>query len=227
MPRKSVKAQDKLVYDDLMGYLSKIPDTSPIFVEGLTKFSLPRVKKDGRKASWEHVIRNLSKSVISRTSRDCYIATFKDDKGSAYAAHKFGNNNVHVHRTAAVLSFPDRVQDISRAEDLGEEKLPNNVFVVAHRCGTAKCFNPRHVVVVTQLVNEDHKGCRYGSKALCPHRPKCIFVRNGRFLPCLNMVNTPAKCSLITPVVSTSALIVSARSLSPREQSNISDILMA
>lgn len=184
--------QSEFVYKDLLRYLNKVPEDHEIF-RGTTQFSLPKMDNDKRKATWEHVIRNLSRNVRASNTRNCYIATFKDDKAGNYAAHKFNRSNVHVHRTAAVLAFPDRVRDIARAH-LENEEGSNNDLVVAHRCGTAKCFNPRHMTIVTQKVNEDHKGCRYGSRALCPHWPKCIFVKNGVLIPCLNMRTTPRVC---------------------------------
>lgn len=159
---------------------------------GNTKFSLVKEAKDKRHASWEHVIRNLASHVTASCTNDCYLSTFKDDKGaSRYAMHKFAKStvNVGVHRTAAVLAFPDRVIDVAR-----DEEGSSNDFVVAHRCSMAKCFNPRHMTIVTQQVNESHKGCRFGCRQLCPHKPKCIFVNQGRYIPCLNKRSLPSVC---------------------------------
>lgn len=192
------KHTNNLVEAELISYLVKIPDKDPIF-EGTSPFSLVKDEKDKRKASWTHVITNLARNVANdpKSAQDCFISSFADNKGRSgvYAMHKFGPKNVGVHRTCAVLAFPNKVKEISRAvdEDESDEK-PSSKLVVAHRCGSHKCFNPSHMVVVTQKENESHKGCRHGCAQLCPHSPKCIFVKEGRFLPCLNDSVLPKTC---------------------------------
>lgn len=186
---------NKFVYNDLLCYLNRISDDHAIF-KGKTKWTLPKVANDKRKATWEHVLRNLSRHISAvEKNQDCYLATFKDDKGDGrYAMHKFGNVNIGVHRTAAVLAYPSRISDIDRAHD-EDENVPNKDLVVAHRCANAKCCNPRHVAIVTQKENESHKGCRNGCAQLCPHTPKCIFVsKTGQYLPCLNKRYMPSLC---------------------------------
>jgi hypothetical protein len=137
----------------------------------------------------------LSHIPDANSIENCYIANFKDEKAqinTRYAMHKVGPYSVGVHRTAAVLAFPDKVDVISRTKD--EENATDQDFVVSHLCGTAKCANPRHMAVVTQKVNESHKGCKNGCRQLCPHEPKCIFVKNGIYLPCLNKDRLPVFC---------------------------------
>lgn len=186
---------NEFVYNDFMRYINRISGEHAIF-KGNTKWTLPRIADDKRKATWEHVLRNLSRHILPVVSnQDCYLASFKDDKGNGrYAMHKFGNVNVGVHRTAAVLAYPDRVSDIDGARE-EDENEPNKNLVVAHRCGNAKCCNPRHMAIVTQRENESHKGCRNGCAQLCPHTPRCIFVsKTGHYIPCLNRRRLPRLC---------------------------------
>jgi hypothetical protein len=50
-----------------MEYLDQIPPENPVFT-GKTKFSLPKDAIDKRQASWEHVIRNLSRHIPDANS---------------------------------------------------------------------------------------------------------------------------------------------------------------
>jgi hypothetical protein len=47
------------------------------------------------------------------------------------------------------------------------------------------CASPAHLVWECDTCNKDRRGCRYGSKPLCPHKPKCIWedsIRNSEDL---------------------------------------------
>lgn len=50
------------------------------------------------------------------------------------------------------------------------------------------CVNPYCLVPGTQAQNRDDSGCTYGSRATCPHVPKCRFtdLETGRPVPCLS-----------------------------------------
>lgn len=181
--------KNNIVYNDLFGYCSEIPVDHHLFT-GSSTFSLPKSSANKHHTTWEHVIRNLSRHVIAGTARDCYIATFKNDKGDG-PLHKFNGVNVPVHHTCAALAFPNRVHDIIASE---QDEASANGLVVARLCSNTKCFNPRHLVVETKEINETRKGCRFSCRQLCPHVPRCVFVRERIFIPCLNRQQMPRFC---------------------------------
>jgi hypothetical protein len=79
---------------------------------------------------------------------------------------------LQVHRWACSLMFKI---------DLGDRRNQ-----AAHRCRINRCCNPYHQKVASDEANKDDNGCKYGCAHYCPHKPRCIWTFNGRWLPCRN-----------------------------------------
>lgn len=157
------------------------------------KLCMPLSAADGRAFTWIKFTTNTCKNIVNEPSsiEDCWFVNSnkKDGTHAVKLAAKGDQNKFQTFRVLSVLRDPT-------LHSLVEEKTTKALHF-AHRCGRGKakvqgavcCINPFHNEVVDQKVNQDHKGCTYGCKFLCPHNPKCIFTWHdtGKVKPCFNM----------------------------------------
>jgi hypothetical protein len=152
-----------------------------------------------RRGTWLGKMVVLAKSfkVEPKSTRDCWLI---ESKGESYPTFKVGsvkgggqrNRRLHVVFYALL---------VEKAKYL----LPNSGGgeLLRHRCGNGwgkhrfVCVNPWHLIKGTSAQNADDRGCKFGSKALCPHKPKCIFnnYETGEPIPCLQSRVRVRKCT--------------------------------
>lgn len=154
---------------------------------------MPASSKDRRALTWKKLARQVSSKVENRPyNRTCcwYIRANNQNAGLAWSKGKVHSvklsktgtgNRFQTHRLMHVIVHVDDYLDLAVKVLPGQE-----IWHVAHRCGRGKgsmivgtnplcCINPFHSVKVDPKVNQDHKGCRYGTAASCPHNPGMNF----------------------------------------------------
>jgi hypothetical protein len=180
------------------------------------KLRMPLHSSDARLRTWYKTISVLDDSVTNSptSADDCWF--IECNTGDGYPMVKLSGNadKFKITRLLWVLMHP---------EDYGKvAKDCDDKWHLAHRCGRGKaqvelkngkktakgnkaCINPAHLVLVDCKTNQDHKGCKYGCAALCPHMPKCLFTWHdtGCLKPCLNNTqshfqNATASASALT-----------------------------
>jgi Zinc-binding loop region of homing endonuclease len=164
------------------------------------KIRMPIEDDDKRVLTWSKLVRQIGKKIINhpQTDKDCWFVASNTNRYHHTKISKSGSNNKKLtHRLLFVLAHPSKLDEL-------EDDNKNTKRVCAHRCGRGRqcrsglpiCINPFHLVLVSQKLNNDHKGCKYGCRALCPHEPKCIFTwhDDGTPKPCFN-APVLTKCS--------------------------------
>lgn len=147
---------------------------------------MPAESEDGRVLTWRKLMYTISSNLVNRPyNRDCcwLIKSNQSSAGGTWTvggvhsvklAHNGTGNRFTTHRLLHPIISPDDHELLRKKVPAGQEK-----FHVAHRCGRGRasirgepcCINPFHTVVVEPKVNQDHKGCKYGSAKTCPHKP--------------------------------------------------------
>ena len=107
-----------------------------------------------------------------------------------------GTQSEQVHRLLAYLCTDN--EELRYA--IGHPKKPvrneperkdQSPLILVHLCnnGDSGCVNPQHVLFSDALENASRNGCKHGSRSLCPHSPKCIFVdkKTGAIIPWRNV----------------------------------------
>ncbi len=152
---------------------------------------MPISNPDGRALTWRKFAGHMTRKLINqpRSIRDCWFIA--SNKADGYHQTKLSttgaNNKKQTHCVAFLLANP-------RSSLAG--------LHVAHRCGLGKakhqggpsCINPHHLVAVVAQINQDQKGCKYGTRRRCPHKPHCLFnwPDTGLEQPCFNADSVPS-----------------------------------
>jgi hypothetical protein len=185
----------------LFALLDQLPQNSPLVGSlAAQKLRMPLTSTDGRALTWEKFLTNTCKFIVNDPSstEDCwFVASNKEDGTHAVKiAPKGDQNKYQTFRVLSVLREPE-------FHSIVEGKEVKSLHF-AHRCGRGKakkqgaqcCINPFHNAVVDHKVNQDHKGCTYGCRHLCPHNPKCIFTWHdtGKVKPCFMADQLPVVC---------------------------------
>jgi len=176
---------------EMFALLEKIPNEHPMIgpLKG-GKLCMPKESIDGRDLTWSKLIKSIAKNLLNHPTSidDCwFIAANKEDGTHHKKISPSGDQNkFQTHRITHLLLHPEY-------HSLVESKEKSDLHF-AHKCGRGKaksrggptCINPYHLLVVPGSLNQDHKGCKYGSRATCPHTPKCIFTwpDTGLIKPC-------------------------------------------
>lgn len=196
----------------LLRQLEKLKATGPEYI-GPTNGKLMRMPYGNldkpTSGTWVGKMVALAKTVDNKPKKRTHC-WFVDARSETIPSIAFGigenKKNWRVTRLLYGLFHPE--------EDLRVFKQDN---LMRHLCGhgwngSAKrkkgkpglrgrvCVNPFCLVPGSQAQNRDDSGCTYGSRATCPHRPKCRFtdLETGRMLPCLSQDDgvPPCKCSV-------------------------------
>lgn len=180
---KSFSVREHLLH--LVGHID--PNSNLVGTLSSGHLCMPLKSEDGRELTWTKFVQNISSELVNSPPTsilDCWFvpANNADGTRTKKIASKGGENKFQVHRIMTVLLHP-------KYHSLVEDKGGDDHF--AHRCGRGKgmmgcCINPYHIVVTTGKINQDHKGCKYGCRALCPHDPPCFFTWHdtGLVKPC-------------------------------------------
>jgi hypothetical protein len=163
------------------------------------RLKMPRSHSDGRVETWEkklaHILTNLDNRPTS--SADCWLVECPEADTSGYPMFKINpKTKYRIHRVLHCIYNPTeyvRVQSNDQSLHL------------SHRCGWGKvsktsrlvCVSPYHVLYLPGATNQDHKGCKYGCAATCPHAGFCVWTwrDTGKPKPCFNQNPMPAQCT--------------------------------
>jgi len=163
------------------------------------KLKMPRSNSDGRVETWEkklaHIIDKLKNSPAD--AADCWLVECPEADTSGYPMFKInGKTKYRTHRVLHCVYNPN---------EHGRVQNNDKTLHLSHRCGWGKvsktsrlvCINPYHVVYLAGATNQDHKGCKYGCAALCPHAGFCVWTwrDTGKPKPCFNQTPMPAQCN--------------------------------
>jgi hypothetical protein len=149
---------------------------------------MPKESTDKRCLTWVKLCSNLSEKIVNKPSSrfDCwYVTSNNNHYHQTKLSKKGGNNKWLTHRLTYALKNPGQM-----------ERLKSDLHV-SHRCGRGRsvkeiggsvCINPYHLILTTRKINESQKGCKYGSRFLCPHEKKCLYTSEdtGKSMKCFN-----------------------------------------
>lgn len=165
------------------------------------KLRMPRSDSDGRKETWEKKLAHLIDGLENRpaNANECWLMECPAADTSGYPMFKINNKTkFRVHRVLHCIYNPNEWNRVQS----GDVTLH-----LSHKCGWGKvskasrlvCVNPHHVQYLVGLTNQDHKGCKYGCAALCPHNGFCVWTwrDTGKLKPCFNLPALPANCTCV------------------------------
>lgn len=183
---------------ELLGAIHEEHDMFGPLEDGVLK--MPRASKDGRHLTWTKFIAATSDSIVNNPPDDKYcwfVLANKDDGYYEVKLSKDGSRNKY-RATRLLYALVDPEKGYWAVADRDQS------LHCAHRCGRGKalrkgglvCINPFHATLVPSALNQDHKGCKYGCKALCPHDPKCLWTWHdtGAPKPCFNRSRLRKEC---------------------------------
>jgi len=165
------------------------------------KLKMPRSDSDGRIETWEkklaHVIDSLRNRPTNNT--ECWLIDCPTADTSGYPMFKINKKTKYrVHRVLHCIYNP---AEFNRVQT-GDVTLH-----LSHKCGWGKvsqtsqlvCVSPHHVQYLGAGTNQDHKGCKYGCAATCPHNGFCVWTwrDTGRLKPCFNQPTLPPNCACV------------------------------
>ncbi len=156
--------------DYLLGILEKIPDDAPIFGQLENgKIKMPKEELDGRILTWRKFITNIDTKIENNPQDENWCWFVPSNAEDGYHVSKLSKDgSINKWKTIRILYLLFHPYDTQL-----QDKYTLGDF--AHRCfwgkgdeiGDICCINPRHSHgLVSSLENQDHKGCKYGCKAL-------------------------------------------------------------
>lgn len=196
--RKSMASYVRERLIELLGNIDEDHDMFGPLIDGVLQ--MPRSSRDGRKLTWAKLIRKISKSVVNDPHNDksCWFVPANKEDGYFDVKLSKDGSRTKYRATRLLLSLVDPDAGYRAAADRDQ------TVHCAHRCGRGRalregglvCINPFHAVLVASKLNQDHKGCKYGCRKLCPHDPKCLWTWHdtGRRKRCFNRSELPAVC---------------------------------
>jgi len=183
----------------LDAFLTAIPNALGAIED--KKLKMPRSDSDGRKETWEKKLAHIIGELKNRPADagECWLLECPTSDTSGYPMFKINpKTKYRVHRVLHCIYNP---QEHNRVES------SDITLHLSHRCGWGKsssssryvCVSPHHVVYHQAGINQDHKGCKYGCAAICPHNGFCLWTwrDTGKQKPCFNLPQLPLACQCV------------------------------
>jgi len=187
--------------ENLDRFLTANPSAQGELVNGRLRMPLSSTK--GTCLTWEKALSKVVESIVNRpaTVNDCWLVNYSSRDTSGYPLFQINNyTRYRTHRVIHCIYNPEEFNYVQ------ERQLDRHL---SHRCGRGRandegdtvCISPHHVVYHTVEQNQDHKGCKYGCRQLCPHSGFCIWTWKDTGLAkyCLNQPTLPAVCHCPRP----------------------------
>jgi hypothetical protein len=158
----------------------------------------------------------------NKVEHDCWLSSHAPDSqslGGGYSRIKYNRQNMKIYNISYCIIYLWRLSDAWLETEYWDETCDTkivsefpakeNELVIAHRCFNfptdgQRCINPYTLQAAFKTQNNDFDGCKYGSKATCPHKlfTKCCtwcHKETGLLLPCRNLDDTiikPCTCGM-------------------------------
>jgi len=181
LSRDSVDLNKRRIAAEILEKLGAFLQAKPIAVGELrnSQLCMPLSSTKGTCLTWHRVLARLVTDLgNSPSSNDaCWLIPASKSGTDSSGYHLFRVGNMTRFRTHRVLHA---IYNPQFYETVNNRALDQHL---AHSCGFGRayrntqsqliCINPHHLAYCTSLVNQDHKGCKYGCAQLCPHDGFC------------------------------------------------------